>query len=60
MWHRVHCTSETQEVCLILKNYCIIVPFALHRDPGVDFEDWVIAQLESFIEKAQKVLSNYL
>ncbi|CAI8052907.1 Transcriptional repressor NF-X1 [Geodia barretti] len=24
------------------------------RDPGVDFEDWVIAQLESFIEKAQK------
>ena len=27
----------------------------LHRNPGVDFEDWVIAQLDSFIEKAKKV-----
>ena len=27
----------------------------LHRGPGVDFEDWVIAQLQSFIEKAKKV-----
>ena len=27
----------------------------LHRNPGVNFEDWVISQLETFIEKAEMV-----
>ena len=27
----------------------------LHRDPGEDFKDWVIAQLKPFTKKAEKV-----